>query len=321
MATGNGAERRPLYIQGMHGLGDNLHQRAVIRQLMSRFDVYLESSWVAPYHDLIADGLKVLHKRTILRTQAKNAEREAKSFWRGSVPIARRMQISYSPDQVRECGSVLAAMCRTADVNYATADFRMPIPENWREKAERLVDLWRPTKPLLIYRPLVERTEWGGCKNRNPDHGAYADLLASIREQFFVVSVADLMPGKEWMVGHQIKADVECHTGELDFETLAALFSMASLVYSSPGFAVILAQAVGAPVACIFGGYEDSSSFIGGARYSPYLGIDPIKPCQCFSHKHDCQKEIDIGAATELLQSFVAANTSGVERVDQHPAD
>ncbi|MBZ9921906.1 hypothetical protein LB579_29895, partial [Mesorhizobium sp. BR1-1-7] len=91
------AEKRPLFIRGMHGLGDNLHQRAVIRQLMPRFDVYLESSWIAPYHDLIADGLKVLHKRTVLRTQSKNADRERNLFWRGSIPIARQMQISYSP--------------------------------------------------------------------------------------------------------------------------------------------------------------------------------------------------------------------------------
>ncbi|TPJ86952.1 MULTISPECIES: hypothetical protein [unclassified Mesorhizobium] len=303
------AEKRHLFIRGMHGLGDNLHQRAIIRQLMPRFDVYLESSWIAPYHDLIAGGLKVLHKRTSLRTQAKNADRERNLFWRGSVPIARQMQISYSPDLVRECGSVLAAMCRTADVDYARADFRLPIPAEWRERADRLIDFWQPTKPILIYRPLNERTEWGGCQARNPDYDAYASLFASIRDQFFVVSVADLVPKKEWMVGHPIKADVECHSGELDFETLVALASRSAMVYSSPGFAVILAQAVGTPVACIFGGYEDSTSFAGGARYSPYLGIDPIKPCQCFSHKHDCQKEIDIGAATELLQSFVTANT------------
>ncbi|MBZ9943444.1 hypothetical protein LB533_20365 [Mesorhizobium sp. BR1-1-13] len=307
-------ERRPLFIRGMFGLGDNLHQRAVVRQLMKRFDVYLESSWVAPYHDLIADGLKVLHKRTSLRTQAKNADRERGLFWRGSVPVARQMQISYSPDLVRECGSVLAAMCRTADVDYGTADFRLPIPAEWRVKAERLIDLWQPTKPIMIYRPLVERTEWGGCKNRNPDHDAYAGLFASIRDRFFVVSVADLAPGKEWMVGHPVKADVECHAGELDFETLAALFSLSAMVYASPGFAVILAQAVSTPVACVFGGYEDSSSFLGGARYSPYLGIDPIKPCSCFSHKHDCEKGIDIGAATKLLQSFVAENTSSDAR-------
>jgi hypothetical protein len=26
---------RPLFVRGMHGLGDNLHQRAVIRQLIA----------------------------------------------------------------------------------------------------------------------------------------------------------------------------------------------------------------------------------------------------------------------------------------------
>ncbi|WP_128361519.1 hypothetical protein [Mesorhizobium sp. M7A.F.Ca.CA.004.12.1.1] len=297
----------PLLVRGMHGLGDNLHQRAVIRQLMRGHEVYLESSWVAPYHDLIADGLKVIHKATVLRTQAKNASREAGRFHRGGLPRFRRaVQVSYSPDQVRSQGSVLAAMCRVTGTDYATADFRLPIPDAWMKQVRQLLDTWRPQKPILIYRPLNERTEWSGCQARNPDHDAYRDLLATIRDDFFVVSVADLVSGKEWMAGHPIKADVEFHRGELDFETIAALTSVAALVVTSPGFAAILAQAVGTPATVIFGGYENSSSFAGGARYSPYLGIDPINPCQCFSHSHACQKTIDIPAATTRLRAFAA---------------
>jgi hypothetical protein len=36
-----------LHLIGHHGLGDNLHQRALIRQLMEKYDVWLDTSWVS----------------------------------------------------------------------------------------------------------------------------------------------------------------------------------------------------------------------------------------------------------------------------------
>lgn len=300
------ADMPPLVLQGMHGLGDNLHQRAILRQLMQRHDVWLESSWVSVYHDLIQSGLKVVGKKTSLRTQTKNALRESHLFSRVSPPpSAKRMQVSYSPAIVRQKRSVLAAMCALTGCDYEKADFRLPIPQAWQAKAQTWLDRWKPTKPLLIYRPLVERpSDWGGCKARNPDFRAYADLFNAIRKNFFVVSLADLAPTKEWMVGFPVYADAICHQGELDFETMAALFKRASLVYSSPGFAVVLSQAIGTPVAAVFGGYERAYSFSAGARYSPYLGVEPKRPCDCFQHNHSCNKDIDLARASEQLKAF-----------------
>ncbi len=160
----------------------------------------------------------------------------------------------------------------------------------------------------MLYRPLVDRpSDWTGCNARNPDHEAYLALFNSIRDQFFVVSVADLVPNQEWIVGHRIEADAECHAGELEFETLAAVTSMAAIVFCSPGFAAVLAQAVGAPVATVFGGYERSSFFFEGKKSAPVLGIDPINPCECFAHDHACRKAIDIPAAKARLAEFADA--------------
>ena len=286
----------------MHGLGDNLHQRAVIRQLMQRYDVTLESSWVAPYHDLIADGLRVIHKTTSLRTHAKNAKREAGLFHRGVPAGARVRKVWYAPREVRECGGVLAAMCRNCDVPYEGADFRLPVKPEWVAAAMDAVGYTK--KPILVYRPLVERTEWNGCAARNPDHDAYAALFDQIRDKFHVVSIADLVPGKEWMTGLAVESDQRFHAGELPFETLAGLFSIAAVTYTAPGFAVILAQAVETPVAAVFGSYEASYSFSGGARYSPYLGIDPITPCDDFKHDNTKDKTIDVAKAKRRLKLF-----------------
>lgn len=304
----------PLLVHGMHGLGDNLHQRAVIRQLMKTNDVWLESSWVAPYHDLIADGLKVVQKSTALRTQSKNSTREASRFYRSlAPPYAKQIQVSYSIEQVRRQGSVLGAMLAMCGCDNKAADFRLPIQSTWQAKAQRLIEKWKPTKPIMLYRPLVQRTEWGGCAARNPDHYAYAHLFASIRERFFVVGIADLVPNVEWLVGCDFDLDAKCYAGELEFETLAALTQKAALMFCSPGFAVILAQAVGTPVVTVFGGFENSKSFSAGAKFAPYLGIDPVVPCDCFQHTHNCRKQIDLDPAAKRIKAFVDEFANGSE--------
>lgn len=314
-----------LRMAGMHGLGDNLHQRGVVRQLMQRHVVWLETSWPCLYHDLVGPRLHLVGKTSPVPVYARNATREAAGFTPLSVPAdAWPLKVFYTPTQVRSAGSVLAAMCSETGTDVALADFRLPIPPEWDQRAQALLDHWGVAassgKPLMIYRPLVERGWWGGCVARNPDHAAYAELMRSIRARFFVVSVADLRPGEEWMVGEPIDADVTLHAGELEIETLAALTARAALVYTSPGFAVILAQAVGTPSVVVFGGYENSSSFSAGARFAPYLGIDTLTPCDCFSHHHGCEKRIDMASAIKRISRFSDAAEEDDKSVVERPA-
>src|SRR3546814_9509704 len=134
----------------------------------------------------------------------------------------------------------------------------------------------------------------------------YAELFAAIRNQFFVVSIADLQDGAEWIVGNRVNADIQMHRGELDFETIAALTKKAGLMFSSPGFAVILAQSVGTPRVCVFGGYEAGSSFSAGAQWAPHLAIEPVNACDCFLHNHRSEERIDLGCAGIRIIDFVA---------------
>jgi ADP-heptose:LPS heptosyltransferase len=301
---------QPVRLIGHHGLGDNLHQRAIMRQLIKKYDVWLDTSWVSLYHDLIAEGLHVIHRPTSLRTQTKNARREMHLFEKRRPPPSTRSQhISYGPDQMRQHGSVLGAMCAVVGLgcDYETTDFRLPIPEVWRVELEKLLEQWKPTKPLMIFRPPCVRPEWGGAAARNPDPDAYAALYREIRDRFFVVSVADIESGKEWIApGGDLEADVKLHHGELVFEVMAALFAEAALVFSTGGFAVILAQAVETPVFTVIGGYEDHTSYSAGARYSPYGWVDPIRPYANCSHSVPAgQKAIDLSGARARLLEFM----------------
>ena len=292
---------RPLHVIGMHGLGDNIHQRALMRELMKTREVWLETPWPCVYHDL--PGLHLINKASHLRTQAKNAAREARRFNAVSAPpYIDVMAVSYPPSLIRERGSVLGAM--SVQCGVPVGDFSMKVPEAWVEKARRFV---QTEKPILVARPLVARSEWGGAAARNADAGAYSRLLTALREGFYVVSVADIEPPHEWLVA-SLAADLELHKGELEAEALMGMFSMSSMVYTSSGFAVPLAQAVGTPVVSVFGGYESSWSFSAGARFSPYLGIDTLNPCTCFAHHHDCDRRIDEPSAAEKIRSFAKAH-------------
>lgn len=296
----------PFKFASMQGMGDNIHQRAIVRQLMQQNVVYLDTPWPAVYHDLV--GLRLVLVRpaaTTLRTQAKNVLREASQYQCLKAPRQVRMvRTWYRGEDVRREGSILAAMVRSAGCSMP-ADFRLPVPQPWLETIDAYIRMWAPTKPIMLYRPLVERTEWAGCAGRNPDERAYQELFQAIRHHFFVISVADLVPGKEWLVQRPTTVDVELHGGELSFELLAALAKRSAMVFCSAGFAPILAQAVGTPVVCVFGGHESSMTIKDGATFAPTLGIDPMVPCNCFDHQHAHHKEIDMFRATERLDNFI----------------
>src|SRR5581483_3798443 len=142
----------PILVRGMHGHGDNLHQRAVVRQLLARGDsLFLETPWPCVYHDLVGPRLALLSKGSKLRTQAKNAARQAWRFTRRSAPPgARQLAVSYTPAGVPDAGSVLGAMCRRCGVSLEAADFRLPAPEAWLIKARASLARWRPARPLLL---------------------------------------------------------------------------------------------------------------------------------------------------------------------------
>src|SRR6266576_2249918 len=73
-------QKSPIVITGHFGIGDNLHQRAVIRELMPTHDVWLHTCHFNLYHDLIAQGLKLVMRSTGLHAQAKTIAREQQQF-------------------------------------------------------------------------------------------------------------------------------------------------------------------------------------------------------------------------------------------------
>jgi hypothetical protein len=288
---------------GMYGIGDNLHQRAVLRELMKSQHVELEGFYPAMVHDLVAAGLKFIPLQSGRHPPRIRAGEE--SLPASRAPAAEHMRLTYSPDAIKRRGSILAAQFASCGLDMpAQPDFSLPVPQAWRDKAQALIAGWDMRKPLLIYRPIVRNKIWE-CPSRSPDPAVYAAIFRSLRDGFFVVSVADLTQ-QEWIVGEEEEADVKLHSGEVDFETLAGLFARSALVFCNPGFSPVLAQAVGAPSVIVYGGNESfRTTNAVGAHLAPTLAIEPINPCECHARVHDCDKRIDLPAATARLEAFV----------------
>lgn len=262
------------------GLGDCLHGRGIVAPLTEKYEIWMRTRWPQVFHDMP------------VRFDEPPAD-------------AKAMTIGYHPSVVLRYGSVLGAMGLACGVEPKS--FALPIPDDWQRKARAMLEDWRPTKPLLIVRPLLDTAgpdNPAAKRARNPDHDAYAALLAGLSARFFTVAVANCRgDGGEWLVGPQIEPDIDATEGELDFETLAALSWMADLVFCPPGFATVLAQAVETPCITVFGGYEDARSFSTGT--SPWLPIEPLTPCPCW--RDDCagDKTIDLIAALGKIERFV----------------
>lgn len=294
--------KTPIRIFGMMGVGDCVHQRAILRELMKTREVTIDTPYEAMYHDLVAQGLKLSLTARVYTAALDPARRSGRA-----IPTRPRdgVHVGYTPSAIRQHGSILAA--QFASVGLAMPerpDFSLPVPQAWRDKANKLVG--PHTKPLMIYRPIVHNKVWS-CPGRGPDQTAYAALYRSIRDKFHVVSIANMKTGKEWILDEQA-VDVKLHQGELDFEALAGLYAEAALAFGNAGFFPVMAQAVGTPNVTVYGGHESSRTTQRvGLHLAPSLAIEPDNPCDCHdSWRHKCDRHITLEPAIERINAFIA---------------
>ncbi|ESY72526.1 hypothetical protein X740_33225 [Mesorhizobium sp. LNHC221B00] len=290
-----------LVLLSMYGMGDCLHQRAVLRELMKTHAVELQTYYTSMYHDLEAEGLRVtlvagkLDPRINDRGNSADARKPSRQHDR---------KIGYDHAATKRHGNLLAAMFGSVGLKVPERpDFSLPVKPEWRADARALIGD-TGGKPVMIYRPIMVNGVWL-CPSRSPDPAAYAAIYSSIKDRFFTVSVCNLNQKGEEIVGEEQPADLKLHRGEADFETLVGLFAEASLVFGNAGFTPILAQAVGTPNIVVYGGNE-SFRFTNavGAHLAPTLPIEPVKPCECFDRHHKCNKDIDLADALPKVQAF-----------------
>lgn len=256
-------------IHGMQGLGDNVYQRAFVKNLPR--PVYLETPWPELYADL--EGVQFLRPVTKLRTQAKNIARQTQRWVAASGPNRR---ISYGGD------GIVAGMQKCFGVGPGTFDLPpMPSPRQGR---------------YAVVRPATIRREWlAEARNPRPEYIAEAASILMDRG-YRVISVADLEPGVEWALDPLPPADERLHGGELTVTELLGLVQHATVVIGGVGWILPAAIAGRVPAWIIFGGwgfFNAPERLVDCRMEVSHIGIAlPDRFCRCRFNRHSCDKRI-----------------------------
>jgi hypothetical protein len=267
----------PIFIDGMLGMGDTIYQRAFVKQLPA--GSYIKTSWPELYEDL---PVKPVRSDTTLRTQRKNENQSVATFYPQPSPRQTK-RIFYGPADLKR-GSIFEAMHSQFGIEPAHLDLPSFGPV-----------LFTAQMPIAVIRPATVRSEWRS-DSRNPDPDYLLQASRILRKSFFVVSVADLQDGEEWLVGDEPEADLKLHAGELSIKELMRLVEHAAVVVSPVGWALPASIAYKTPVYVVVGGR--------GAHNAPEVVTDPRMDlrsvgwaipdnyCRCEAWDHHCDKRI-----------------------------
>lgn len=265
-----------MVVRGMYGLGDNIYQRAFVREIKE--PVYLRTSWPQLYSDL--PWVKPVKPTTRLRTQNKNVARQDASIWHRQPSLLIR-HIRYGNAAFKK-GSLLDAMRKCLGVRPAVFD--LPHFEG-------------PgiAKPYAVVRPVTVRSEWYNIA-RNPLPEYICEAAEVLHEAgLTVVSVADLQDGAEW-AEMLPDCDIDYTHGELLFEQLMGLIRGAAIVVGGVGWIVPAAVAAGVPLAVVLGGHgaHNAPEKITGPPMdlSKTRWLYPDNFCRCSDMMHRCDKLI-----------------------------
>jgi len=272
---------KELHVIGLQGLGDNIYQRAFIKALSREWDIFLETAWPELYADL---PLKFVNPHTRLRTQAKNASR-SKVQWVPRPIGCKQVKRNSYVNAFRGGRSIIAGMEESFGIKLNAADFDLP----------PLPLVAKNDKPLAFVRPVTLRREWHNAA-RNPDPKYIADVVEKLRDSHYIVTVADLEPNAEWLVGPPIHADNNFMSGELRVMDMLALLGASDIVIGGVGWIVPASIALKRHCFVVLGGQ--------GGHNAPEKILDrrldcsrigfatPENFCRCTSMRHNCNKTI-----------------------------
>lgn len=278
-------DRENLVIRGMYGLGDNINQRAFIKEL--GFPLFLNTSWPELYQDL--SHVTFVTPSTTLRTQAKNIQRQSPDrFKPWPQNNYTELKIHYGSRDLAQ-RSIVATMSRLfGGIKPKVFD----LPDFKRPDSKIPFD-----KPVAVVRPVTIRKEWMNIA-RSPDPKYIREAAVLLKDAgYFIVSVADVSPGQEWIEGEEPIADLKFHHGELDVEELLGLCKYAACMVSGHGWATHAAMSLGVPMLVVGGGMgnDNRPSVIADPEFldvSKITWLLPDKFCMCMKMDHACDKRI-----------------------------
>lgn len=282
----NPANVPTLVIRGLRGLGDNINQRAFLKEL--DFDFYLDTPWPELYSDI--PHAKLIPCATTLRTQNKNLARQpAGRFVEAPIDNYTLLNVSYGTRDLA-VGSMYQALSRIfggiRPKSFALPQFKFP-----QDKVEK-------HPKIAVIRPATVRKEWAAVsRNPSPEYLKQASQIL-LEKGYYLISIADLEENQEWLLEPRPLAQLELHRGELNVEELIGLCRGADLLVGGHGFISHIALAEKVPAAIIMGGFfgDNRPATVADPEFmdvSPIHFLLPDTPCMCTVMSHTaCDKTI-----------------------------
>lgn len=266
------------FVRGMYGLGDSIYQRAFLKRMPG---AYVMTTWPELYADL---SVRCVRGDTKLRTQSKNAA-ASKCDWHAAPRLSPPMAINYGARDLAK-GPITAAMAARFGIEAGEMD----LPDFGPSPV-------KTDRPVAIIRPVTVRKEWmNEARGPLPEYiGAAAAELQ--RRGYFVVSVADLAPGQEWLIGAAPPADLVVHGGEWSVTQLLAAVQHAAVVVGGVGWIVPAGIAAKTPLYAVLGGnggHNAPEKITDGSMDLSRVGwARPARFCMCADSRHKCDKVIN----------------------------
>lgn len=274
-----------LYFDGMHGIGDNITQRCFIKALVRKgHEVWLKTPLPELYSGI--PNLHFVRANSPLRTQRKNENRSSVTF--EIEPHGLQAHRLFYGNYHLQHGGIFKAM----EQQFGTEPDLMDLPHF---PAPGI--LLPHDKPIALIRPTTERAEWHNA-SRGPLNEHIDQVARTLADEgFYVVSVADIEPDKEWIPDVEPFAHLRLHHGELTISEMLALVERSAIIVTGPCVIMCAAIAYHRPMICIQGGCGGSNHHSKvtdphRADLSESLFIYPDNYCMCQEMKHNCDKTI-----------------------------
>jgi hypothetical protein len=286
----------------MYGLGDNVYSRPFVRAAAKTHEIWLDTPWPELYEDLDIHFVRGQRK---LRTQQKNMARQPQSRWSKPLPMREVKTVSYGKDlTIFPLITALERRWSVLKVKFDPALFDLPDMGPAPVVSDR---------PVAVIRPVTTRAEWYNTA-RSPRPEYVNALAAELMATHFVVAVADIEPGHEWLVGTLPPAHRYFVFGELNVREMLALVRDADIVIGGVGWIVPAGLALKTRTFVVLGGHggHNAPEKITDLRLDlSQIGFAmPEKFCRCTSMTHDCNKTI-----ADPLGQFARWSVSVARRV------
>jgi hypothetical protein len=295
---------KPIEINSMHGLGDNIFIRPFVRAQAAIRPVFLATPWPELFEDI--PNIKFQYHISRLRTQAKNLARQATKNreWAGTLPFdTPRVQLGYGDVELRAMGSITKVIERKLPLNGFP--YKLDLPRSMHARFKT---------PTALIRPVTTRKEWTNTA-RSPRPEYVYQIAERLMATHDVVLVADLKDKEEWIEGELPPHHRAYLRGELSVEALLRFVAEASVVVGGVGWIVPAAIAAGTPAFVINGGQalHNKKSVVTDPRMdlSKIYFAEPDNFCHCNQMRHaSCDKTIkDLDAHWTNFGSLLARAT------------